>query len=56
MKILQALNRLRGRGSDGAVVLFVTEQNERADAVLEAFVTQQLQTIEAALQRVLATR
>lgn len=56
VKILQALNRVRGRGSDGAVVLFVTEQNEGADAVLEAFVTQQLQTIEAALERVLATR
>lgn len=56
VKLLQALNRVRGRGSDGAVVLLVTEQSDGADAQLESFLRSQLKAIEAALAKVQATR
>lgn len=55
-KLLQALNRLRGHGNDGAVVLLATEQGEVADAQLEAFARSQLNSIGDALARVQATR
>jgi exosortase A len=57
-KILQALNRLAGRGDDSAVLLFYTPLAEKgdADATLARFVAAALPPIEATLATAQAAR
>ena len=52
-KVYAALDKLLGRGADGAVLVVWTEDdgNGRADALLERFVRDHLTAIEAQLQR-----
>lgn len=55
-KAWQALEQLRGRGDDGAVVVLATPSNPDADALLEEFARAALPDLERALAAVRDTR
>jgi exosortase A len=50
-KLYQAVQRLLGRGDDGAVVLLVTPLDDAADSTLEDFARLQLPTMGALLEK-----
>ncbi|HMO46558.1 MAG TPA: exosortase A [Rubrivivax sp.] len=52
VKLWQAMDRLLGRGDDGAVVLLATAADGHADALLQKFAQARLGAIGAALQEV----
>jgi len=56
VKLWQAVDRLLGRGDDGAVLLLATPAGGDADAVLEKFASAQLDAVGAALRAVRDTR
>lgn len=55
-KLLQALDRLLGRGDDGAVLLLATPEGADAAATLETFARDQLQALDVALVQARDTR